>query len=213
PAPAPTADMGRDNLLQVARSYDVDVFVRMAWESQTGTKSLDGLSYALARAKVGPVEAVSVKDGTVIATVSADGQAAEPFDPLRMKAPPAETNARIVDAALKEAATDAAAKLTAALGDPVAKGGGNASVKLVVAGLDSYVAYARFEGTLQHDVKSIHSAVLSSIERGEAVFTVGLDRGTDAAGLADELAKKDFADFTVKVTDKSADRIVVHVGR
>lgn len=212
PTPAPSPDMGRDNLLQVARAYDVDVLVRVSWETQTTTRALDGISYALARAKVGPVEAVSVKDGTVIATVQGQGQAARPFDPLRTSAPSTEAMAEISDNALREAASDAATRLTAALGDPVAKAGGSANVKLVVAGLDTYVAYARFEQSLQHEVKSIRSAVLSSIERGEAVYDVGLDRGTDAAGLADELAKKDFSDFTVKVTDKSDDRIVVHVG-
>lgn len=213
PPPAPPAEMTRDNLLAVARGYDVDVFVRVAWETATATRALDGLSYAVARAKVGPVEAISSKDGAVIATVTGEGQSAEPFDPMKAKNGPSnDALSRISDAALKQAALDAAARLTAALGDPVAKGGGSATVKLVVAGLDTYLLYARFDQAIGHDLKSVRSTSLHSIERNEAVFEVGLDRGTDAAGFADEIAKREFDGFTVKVTEKTADRVVVHVG-
>ena len=214
PTPAPQAEMSKENLTAVAKSLDVDVAVKVPWEVQAAARTLDGITYALARAKLGGVEALA-RDGSVVATVSGEGVAGEALDPSRVAGTkvPADVAQRISDAALASAAREAAARLTAALGEPVAKGGSAATVKLVVAGLDSWVVYDRFERVLTRDLKSVRSATLHSIERGEATFELSLERGKDAAGLADEIEKKDFEQFSVKVTEKSAERLVVHVVR
>ncbi len=188
--------------------------IRVPWEVTSASRGLDGVAFALARAKLGPVEAISVKDGTVVATVMGEGVAGEPIEFARAKAAlPPETATRVSEGALRSAAADAAAKLSAALGDPVGKEGASSTVDLVVAGLDSYVAFARFESVLAGELKSVRAASLKSIERGEAVFRLSLQRGKDAAGVADEIAKKEFAEFTVKVTEKTPERVVVRVSR
>jgi hypothetical protein len=214
PTPAPTPDMGNPNLLAVGRSYGADLAIRVPWDTQVAVKSLDGISYALARAKVGPVDAIVVKDGTVATSVAGEGVAGEVIDPIRAKGPvPADIAARISAAALKDAGNDLADHLTGALGDPVARGGSTATIQLVVAGLDSYVAYARFEAVLGHDLKSVRNASLHSIERGEATYELTLGSSSDAGAFADEIGKKDFSEFTVKVTEKTPSRVVVHVVR
>lgn len=214
PPPAPSADMSKENLLAVARAYDVDVFVKVPWEVTVQSRTLDGVAFALARARIGAVEAIAVKDGSVVASASGEGVAGEPLELVKAKGPvPADVAARIQEQALRNAATDVASKLGAALGDPVAKGGAAASIRLVVAGLDSYVAFARFETALATELKSVRAATLRSVERGEATFEISLDRGVDALGFADEIANKSFDDFSVKVTEKGAERVVVHVVR
>lgn len=214
PTPAPSPEMSKENLLAVAKAYDVDVLVKMPWEVAVQMRPLDALAFALARAKVGPVEAIAVKDGSIVATANGEGVAGEALDLVKAKgAVPADVAARIQEQALRNAANDVALKLGAALGDPVAKGGAAASIRLVVAGLDSFVAFSRFEAALGTELKSVRGATLRSIERGEAIFEISLDRGVDALGFADEIAKKSFDDFSVKVTEKSTERVVVHVVR
>lgn len=215
PTPGAPPDMGNDNLLAVARSRDVDVAVKVTWEVQIASRSLDGITYALARAKVGPVEAIAAKDGRIVATVTAEGVAGEPLSTSQasLGKVPVEIAERVGGEATRRAAADAAARLSAALGDPTAKGSATATVKLVVAGLDTWVTYDRFERVLQRDVKSVRTATLHAIERGEATFDVSLERGVSVEGLADELTKKDFEQFSVKVTEKTADRIILHLSR
>ncbi len=214
PTPAPSPEMAKENLLAVAKAYDVDVFVKMPWDVTVQTRIIDGIGYALARARIGVVEAIAVKDGSVVATASGEGVAGEAMDLVKAKGPiPADVATRIQEQALRNAANDVALKLGAALGDPIAKGGASASIKLVVAGLDSYVAFSRFESALGTELKSVRAATLRSIERGEATFEISLDRGVDALGFADEISKKSFDDFSVKVTEKSPERVVVHVVR
>lgn len=215
PTPGAPPEMTNENLLKVAGSRDVDVAVKVTWEVQIASRSLDGITYALARAKVGPIEALAVKDGRVVATVSGEGVAGEPLTTSQasLGKVPAEIAERVGAEATRQAAADAAARLAAALGDPTAKGSATASVKLLVAGLDTWVAYDRFERVLQRDLKSVRAATLHAIERGEATFDLSLERGVTVDGLADELAKKDFEQFTVKVTEKTPDRIVVHLSR
>lgn len=215
PLPGAPPDMANENLLGVARSRDVDVAVKVPWEVQIAPRSLDGITYALARAKVGPIEALAAKDGRVVATVTAEGVAGEPLTTSQasLGKVPQEIADRVSAEATRRAAADAAARLSAALGDPTAKGSASSTVKLVVAGLDSWVAYDRFERVLQRDLRSVRAATLHAIERGEATFALSLERGVTVEGLADELAKKDFEQFSVKVTEKTADRIVLHLSR
>jgi hypothetical protein len=54
---------------------------------------------------------------------------------------------------------------------------------------------------------------LHSIERGEATYELTLGSSSDAGAFADEIGKKDFSEFTVKVTEKTPSRVVVHVVR
>lgn len=215
PAPGAPPEMTNANLLEVARARDVDVAVRVPWELQVASRSLDGITYALARAKLGPVEALSVKDGSVVATVSGEGVAGEPLSTAQasLGKVPAEIAERVGAEAQRQAAADAAVRLAAELGDPTAKGSATATVKLVVAGLDTWVGYDRFERVLQRDLKAVRMATLHSIERGEAVFELSLDRGVTVDALANELEKKEFEQFTVKITEKTPERIVVHLSR
>lgn len=215
PTPAPAPDMANDVLLGVAKDRDVDVAVKVTWDVQVQSRSLDGITYALARAKVGPVEALATKDGRTVATVNGEGVAGEALDAARaaLGKVPSEIAERVAADAVRAAAADAAARLAAALGDPTAKGGAAQTVKLVVAGLDTWVVYDRFERVLQRDLKSVRLATLHAIERGEATFEITLDRKVSAEGLADELAKKDFEQFTVKVTEKTPERVVIHITR
>lgn len=215
PLPGAPPEMTNENLLAVARARDVDVAVKVPWDLQIASRSLDGITYALARVKIGPVEALATKDGRVVATVSAEGVAGEPLSTSQasLGKVPAEIAERVGAEAQRQAAADAAARLAAALGDPTAKGSATATVKLVVAGLDSWVTYDRFERVLQRDVKSVRVATLHTIERGEATFELSLDRGVSVDALADELAKKDFEQFSVKITERTPDRIVVHLTR
>lgn len=214
PPPPPAPDMATANLVSVGKSYNVDLVVRVPWEVTAASRGIDGVVFGLARARLGPVEAIAVKDGSVVATVTGEGVAGEPIDFARAKSPLApEVATRVNEGALRAAAADAAAKLSAALGDPVGKEGASSTVDLVVAGLDSFVAYARFESVLVGELKSVRAASLKSIERGEAVFRLSLQRGKDAAGVADEIAKKEFAEFNVKVTEKTPERVVVRVSR
>lgn len=215
PPPVFPPEMSNENLLAVARARDVDVAVKVQWEQQIASRSLDGITYALARVKIGPVEAIATKAGTVVASVSAEGVAGEPLSTSQasLGKVPAEIADRVGADAQRQAATAAAARLAAALGDPTAKGSATATVKLVVAGLDSWVVYDRFERTLQRDMKTVRTATLSSIERGEATFELSLDRGVSVDGMADELAKKDFEQFSVKVTERTPERVVVHLSR
>lgn len=214
PPPDPKPDMDREHLLSVGRSYGADLVVRVPWKMDTGTRSVDGVHYAVTRVSAGPVEAISVKDGKTVATVEAEGVAGEMVDlPGPKGAAPPAVAARLEPEAMKDAGENAAQRLAATLGPPVAQEGGAAAVELVVAGLDSYVAFARFETALTSEVKAVRSAALTSIERGEAHFRLMPQRGKDGLAVAEELSRKEFAEFTVKVTEKTPERVVVHVVR
>ena len=213
PTPAPAPEMTDAVLLGVAKARDVDVAVKITWDVQVQSKSLDGITYALARAKVGPVEALATKDGRTVATVSGEGVAGEALDASHaaLGKVPSEIADRVAGDAIRSAARDAATRLAAALGDPTAKGGAAQTVKLVVAGLDSWVVYDRFERVLQRELKTVREATLHAIERGEATFEITLDRNGTAEKLADELAKNE--QFSVKVTEKTPERVIIHLSR
>lgn len=213
PIPAPAPDMANDVLLGVARARDVDLAVKISWEVHVQSRSLDGITYALARAKLGPVEALAAKDGRKVATVVGEGVAGEALDATQaaIGRVPSEIADRVAAEAVRSAASDAAARLAAALGDPTAKGGAAQTVRLVVAGLDSWVVYDRFERVLQRELKTVRQATLHAIERGEATFEITLDRNGSAEGLADELSKTEH--FGVKVTEKTPERVVIHLSR
>ena len=215
PPPGPEPKMTDANLLEVGRKAGVDVVVRVPWKIDVAEHSLEGISYALGRATVGPVEALATKGGGTVATVTGEGVAGEPLTASQAalgKVPP-EISERVSAEAVRRAAARSAALLAAALGDPGAKGSANASVKLVVAGLDTWVVYDRFERVLQRDLRSVRTATLHSIERGEATFELSLQHGVSSEKFADELTKKEFEQFSVKVTEKSPERVVVHLVR
>lgn len=198
---APVADIRK-----FAASQKADIYIAVRWDHEQSVAQMEGLKYLATRAQLTSVGAFSSRDGAKVVSVSATGVVGEHLEP-RAKVSD-EVKQSQTDEAFTQAAGIAASRLAEALG---AKGGQPAQLKLVVAGLGSFAEYVRFQQAMASKLSSVSNVMLASAERGEVSFDVTLAKSSEA--FADELGTKKWSDFTVKVTERKADRVVVHVQR
>ena len=198
---APVADIRK-----FASAQKADLFLAVRWDLDQSVAQMEGLKYLATRVQLSSVSAFSARDGTKLVSVKAMGVAGEHLDPKTEVSD--ELKKKQSEAAFAQAANMAGTRLAEALG---AKGGQPARLELVVAGLGSFAEYVRFQQAMASKLSSVSNVMLASAERGEVSFNVTLAKSSEA--FADELGTGKWSDFTVKVTERKADRVVVHVQR
>lgn len=101
--------------------------------------------------------------------------------------------------ALKKAASDLASKIMYQIIDTWGKEvGGTTLVEMRIKGISSYRDFVKLKNVLQQQIRGVKGVYQRSISAG--IATVEVDIKGDAQSLADELASKDFEDFSVNIT-------------
>ncbi len=139
-------------------------------------------------------KAVRVDTGGVIASASAAGAAVH-SDEITAGSKALEK----VSAELAEKLVDQIAKKW---GQEVS---GSALVQMVISGIINYADFVKFKNAVQGKVRGVQAIYQRSISGGTA--TVDVDIKGDAQSLADGIAMIDLKEFTVNITNVSANRV------
>ena len=190
---------------EFVRGLGGDAVLTLEWNSDLFAQKLDALTYAAAQVKISSAHLLSVKDGILLAEVVGEGVAGKVLP--RGQVPSKSVNEGIENEAMDHAAQAVAIALTSKLAEKNESKSPN--VKLVVAGLHSYVAFTRFRQVLAHKVPSVKRFTLVAAERGEFSFNLALGNSID--GFAKEIVESAPGEFVMKVTEKTDERVVLHV--
>ena len=101
--------------------------------------------------------------------------------------------------ALKKAGVELATKIMDQIIDTWSREvGGTTLVEMTINGISSYKDFVKLKNVLQQQIRGVKGVYQRSI--GAGVAKVEIDIKGDAQSLADELATKDFQDFSIDVT-------------